>query len=249
MRTFFYYGCIRKSIIKFLSMMDDIQITKYDSAGNPEKTVKVPVKYMPKKKFYSWLYERSHEKRYPMIGVEMTALEYDLNRATGTQEKVKVNIGDDVITYTTNPIPYNIGFRVSIATEYLHEKDQINEQLLPFFAPYIVTTVLIDELDIKWDMKVVFNGASLDTETDIAEDDYRNVLWSFDFSAETYLLKPTANINTVKKIVNKFYLSEESWDNRTSTEMPSGQGNEDAELLILGSKDDDEIMAQYLEFI
>lgn len=247
-RTFFYYGAVRKSIIKFLSILDDIQVAKYDNNGNIVKYVTVPVKYMPKKKFYSWIYERSDEKRFPVIGVEMTSISYDAERASGSQEKINVSVGEDSVTYTTNPVPYNIGFRVSIATEYLNEKDQINEQLLPFFAPFIVTKVNIKDLDINWDMKVLFDDASLETEVDIAEDDYRNILWSFNFTAQTYLLKPTTDINTIKKIVHKFYLSETSWNKRTTTEMPSGGGFEDEELLVLGSKEDDEIMAKYLIF-
>lgn len=248
-RTFFFYGAIRKSIIKFLSVFDDIKVGKYNNSGNILKYVDVPVKFMPKKKFYSWLFQRSHEKRYPMIGVEITSIEYDSERATGALENVSVTIGENANTYTTNPTPYNIGFRVVMATEHMHEQDQINEQILPFFTPSIYTKLNIDELDIDWDMEITFDGASLDTETDIAEDDYRNISWSFDFTAKTWLLKPTFDINTIKKIVHKFYLSEESWDKRTTTEMPSGQGFEDLELLLLGSKEDDEILATYMEFI
>lgn len=247
-RTFFYYGAIRKSIIKFLNVFDNIKIAKYNNNGEVTKYVTVPVKFMPKKKFYSWINHRSHEKRFPMIGVQMTSIEYDSDRRSGAQETLKVSNSDDSTVYTTNPVPYNIGFTVSIGTEYQNEQDQINEQLMPFFAPYVYTSINISELNINWDMEVLLNSANIDTETEIEEDNYRNILWTHEYTAKTYLLKPTANIENVKKIVHKFYLSEDSWEKRSETEMPSGQGYEDEELLVIGSKEDDEILAKYMVF-
>jgi hypothetical protein len=144
-RTYFYYGSLRKSIIKFLSIFDDLRVAKYDNDGNIIKYVDVPIKYMPKKKFFSWLFANKQERRFPMIGVEMISIEYDSERATGAQTKIDVNSSN----YTLNPVPYNIGFRVSMTTEFLNEQDQLNEQLLPFFAPFAVTKLFIEELDLE----------------------------------------------------------------------------------------------------
>lgn len=247
-RQFFYHGSIRKSIIKFLSIFDDLKIAKYNSDGNITKYVDVPIKFMPKKKFYSWLYLRTHEKRYPMMGVELTSVEYDPNRASGQQEYIKVSTGDSSITRAPSPTPYNLGFTLSVATEFQNEMDQISEQLMPFFSPFVYTKVKIDELDISWDMQVIFQGANIDTETTIDEDNQRNILWTYNFIAKTYLVKPTASIDLIKKVVNKFYLSDESWAKRTDTEMPSGQGFEDEELLVIGWKEDDEILSRFMVF-
>jgi len=248
MRSFFYYGAIKKSIIKFLSIFDDMQIAKYNGDGEILKYVNVPIKFMPKQKFYSWLNLRSHEKRYPMIGVELTSIDFDASRKTGEYENIKVSIGEESTVYTTNLVPYNLGFTMSIVTEYISEQDQINEQLLPFFSPYVFTKINIPEVDIDWDMQVIFEGASIDTETTIDDDAIRNILWTHTYVVKTWLLKPTTTIDIIKKINYKFYLSDTSWDQRTTTETISGGGFEQEELLIIGSKDDDEILAKYLVF-
>jgi hypothetical protein len=52
-RSFFHFGIIRKSIIKFLAIFDDIKIAKYNNDGSVEKYVDVPLKFMPKQKYYS----------------------------------------------------------------------------------------------------------------------------------------------------------------------------------------------------
>jgi hypothetical protein len=36
-----------------------------------------------------------------------------------------------------------------MTTEFLNEQDQLNEQLLPFFAPFAVTKLFIEELDLE----------------------------------------------------------------------------------------------------
>lgn len=247
-RTFFYLGSLRKSIIQFLDIFNDLKIAKYDSNGTILKYVDVPIKYMPKMKFYIWLNKRKHEKRFPMIGVELTSIQYDAERAAGSNENIDVTLSEDNKTYTSMAVPYNLGFTLHIATEYQHEMDQINEQLLPFFNPFVATQINISDLDLKWDMIVNLEGAGIDTETDIDEANYRNVIWTHEYLAKTYMVKPSATINVVKKVVNKFYLSNNSWDNiNNNTDMPSGVGSQDEELLVLGSKDEnDEIVATYL---
>ena len=249
-RSFFHFGIIRKSIIKFLDIFDDIKIAKYNSTGSIEKYVEVPLKFMPKKKYYSWMYKRSHEKMLPIMGVQMTGIEYDETRNTSANENINITKGDDLVSYHPIGIPYNVSFELMVSSEYMSEMDQIAEQILPFFSPYVCNIVNIDDLDLKVNMDVLFEGASIDTDLDIPEEDYRNINWTFTFTAKTYLLKPSDSVKTVRKVVNKLFFSEESWDRRdTTTDMVSGGGSEDVELLVLGYKDDDnEIITKYERF-
>lgn len=248
-RSFFYYGGIKKSIISFLDVFNDIHIAKFNSSGTATKYVEVPIKFMPKQKWYEWMNDLKHEKRYPMIGAELNGIEYDPERVAGAQERINISVGEESISYTPNPIPYNLTFTLSIATEHQNEQDQINEQLLPFFAPYVYTKINVPELNISWDMHIVFDGASIETEIDIPEDDYKSVIWRHNYTAKTYLLKPSDSIANIRKIVHKFYMSEESWNNINSlTDSLSGEGTQSEELLIIGSKVDDEIMKKYLAF-
>lgn len=249
-RTHFYFGLIRKSIIKFLSIFDDMKVAKYDSDGNVIKYVEVPLKFMPKKKWYSWIYERSHEKRFPVIGAEITSISYDSARESGRYEKSTIDSGDNTITYTRTPVPYNITFQLSVATEYLSEQDQIAEQILPFFNPYVYTSVYIEDIDTSIDVKIGFESVSPQQDVDIVEDEYRTVLWQYEFTANVYLLRPESSIKTIRKVVQKIYTSDQSWESRdTSTDMPSGQGGEQVELLTIGSRDEDaNIIISYERF-
>jgi hypothetical protein len=73
------------------------------------------------------------------------------------------------------PTPYNIEFELIIIHNYISEGNQILEQILPYFAPYNMTTINIPEAGITFDMKVVLNGVSEDQEFNLPEDDYRTM--------------------------------------------------------------------------
>jgi len=249
MKNFFYFGTIRKTIIQFLDIFKDIKIAKYDDSGEINKYVQVPVKFMPKQKWYSWLEHRTHEKRFPSMGIQINNIEYDQSRHTGKHEDIALSINNSDVQYYQNPVPYNIVFQVRIATNYVSEMDQIIEQILPYCSPYVVNNIKIDELDLDWDINIKFDGLEIDQEIDI--EDYRSNEWTLNFTVQTYILKPALDSETklIKKVVNKIYTSKESWNKRdTTTDMPSGQGSEDEELLILASKEDGKILFEYEVF-
>ena len=52
MENYFYFSSLRKTILQFLDMFNNINIAKYDSDGTIIKYVKVPIKLAPKQKFY-----------------------------------------------------------------------------------------------------------------------------------------------------------------------------------------------------
>ena len=248
-RSFFFYGALRKSIIQFLDVFNNIQIAKYDSDGNIIKYVDVPIKYMPKTKFYIWVNDRKHEKRTPSIGVELTSVLYDQERAKGSHESVDITVGDSTKSYTANVVPYNLTFSLSIMTKYQHEIDQINEQILPWFNPMIYTKVSIDDLNLQWDMPIILEDAAVEVDVDIDEAEYRNIRWTHTYQAKTNLVKPVSNVDLVNKVVNKMYLTETSLANRdTTTDSPSGVGLFDEEILTIGYKVDGEIIARYKQY-
>jgi len=249
MDTHFYYKFLRKTILAFLDIFNDIQIGKYKD-GKIVKMVNVPIKFVPKQKFYYWTFNRKHEKRLPMMGAEITSITYDNNRKGEKHGKIQVKEDDTGISYYINPAPYKVEFELSVATEYLTEMEQIASQILPYFDPFVITTIQIDELNDTWNIPITLNNISLDQEAEMGEEDRREVIWSFTFTAETYISKPVGNVDFIKKVIQKVYTSEESWNyvGNTDTESPSGEGNESVEYFTEGYRDDGEILYNYEVF-
>lgn len=241
MKQFFYYKCVRKTIIEFLNIFNDIRIAKYDSGGNVVKYINVPIKLAPKEKFYSWLYDRTGEKRYPMMSAEIVGIEHSRERLTGKHEENIADIENDDIPFYFTPSPYDINFELRIGTEYVNEADQIIEQILPYFNPFVYTKLRIPEINKNFNIKIIFEGLTIDNPPDIDEEDYRRLVWTLTFRAQTFLLQPIGDIKEIQKIVHKFYTTDETWAYRNSdTEAISGIGHDAEELLVSGRIDEDE---------
>ena len=91
------------------------------------------------------------------------------------------------------PVPYNIGFELSIYAKLNDDALQIVEQILPFFQPSFNLTVdLIDSIGEKRDVPIVMD--SIDMQDDY-EGDFstrRALIYTLRFTAKTYMFGPVA---------------------------------------------------------
>ena len=90
----FYHETIRRCVIGFGTIFNDIHITRKDSSGNLQQSMKVPLAYGPKQKFLVRLREdpsitKSVAITLPRIGFEIGALSYAPTRTLNKIQKVK----------------------------------------------------------------------------------------------------------------------------------------------------------------
>ena len=108
METYFYYKTIRRTIIQFLDMFNDINIARYDIAGNELRRVNVPIKFGPKSKAYLYLREQQrNEEMLPMISINLNGMAYDPNRMGARHENITVikDLGARTLDYYKNAVP------------------------------------------------------------------------------------------------------------------------------------------------
>jgi hypothetical protein len=146
-----------------------------------------------------------------------------------------------VKTFTTdnklreNFIPYNISFTLSMASLYMNETDQMLEQILPYFTPYVMTRVQVPEIDSHFDCKVILNGVSPDFEINMSDDEYRIVKWDLSFEVHSYLIKPVSD----PSIINEIYLQFKDLDYYDPSTYPaSGSAGLFETMHITGYKDE-----------
>lgn len=224
MNTFFYYKSIRKTTIQFLNVFNDIKVGKFDKDKEIIEYNKVPIKIASKEKFWHWIHERKYEKRLPAIAVNLVGCNYDPDRTIDTTQifsQKTSSITQDEVNQFFAPVPYNLNYQLTIGSLFMGEMDQILEQILPWFTPNIEITLYFPEIDASYNVKVVLDNASPDYDTNIAEDDYRILNWTLDFTVKTYLLKPVRDTKIIKKINANLY-------SNNLTYPPSGDGNPDS---------------------
>jgi hypothetical protein len=221
---------MRKTIVQFLDLFNDLVIARYTQEGEVIKYVKVPLKFAPKTKQWYWTELRNAEDRrdqvLPMIAVELESVEYAKERQVNRNHKITAaNDGATGYRYY-NPVPYDFTFSVQIAAEYMVDITQIVEQIFPFFTPEAYIRITIPELNISGagvggadgvdnlDLKVVYESSQKNATVEIDEANFRVLLWTLTFKVQGYLFSPIEETKSIHTIGINYFLNEVGFDNR-----------------------------------
>ena len=216
----FYHRTIRKMVVVFGTLFNDLEIVRYTQAGVPKEKWKVPLTYSPKERFLTAITSdpnliRSINSVVPRMSFNLDSLEYDSNRK---QVSTLMNFAksSDNTTVSTQfvPIPYNFQFSLSIYVRNTEDGTQILEQILPFFTPdFNVTVDFIPEMDQKYNVPIILDSVASTVEYEGAESEgsTRLILWDLTFTAKSYIWPPvhsgkyikTANTNSFIDLTNK----------------------------------------------
>ena len=159
----YYNGVIRKYVIAFGSLFNDIVIQRRNTAGQRIQSIQVPIAYGPKEKFLVRLRADPNLSQQvaltlPRMGFEITALTYNgARKLSSSLRNVAINSADNnKVKSQYVPVPYDITFALSIMCKNADDGAQILEQIVPYFRPEFTLNIrLIPELNIVVDTPVV----------------------------------------------------------------------------------------------
>jgi hypothetical protein len=196
--TYFYHEIIRKTIVGFGTLFNNIYIRHEDKNNNVVDETKVGLSYGPMQKFLAKIQQQEDLKKpiaitLPRMSFEMVSLQYDPTRKTSITQTFRACDDSGNIKKVYMPVPYNIGFELSIYSKLSDDALQIVEQILPFFQPSFNLTVdLVDSIGEKKDVPIILD--SIDMQDDY-EGDFtvrRALIYTLRFTAKTYLFGPVA---------------------------------------------------------
>ena len=207
---YYYHEIIRKTIIAFGTLFNTIDIQHKKSDGTVHSTVRVPIAYGPVEKFLARLEQKPDLRQrvaitLPRLAFEMSSIQYDNSRKVSTMQtfKASTTTGTKVAKKLFMPVPYNIGFTLSVMTQYNEDALQIIEQILPYFQPSFNLTVdLVSSIGEKRDIPMVLDNMSFDDNFSGTYDDKRVITHDLNFTAKTYLFGPvpTSSEGLIKKV-------------------------------------------------
>ena len=219
---YFYHESLRKIIIAFGTIFNNIHIHRKDSNGNVVQSLKVPLAYSPKEKFIARLdqqpdlvQDRRVAVTLPRMGFEIAGLNYDpsrkLNRM-GQIKKVRSSSTDGkVMNKQFNPVPYNISMNLYSFTSSAEGGLQIVEQILPFFQPdYTVTMIEDRTMDIKRDIPFVLNSVDYEDTYDGDMTSNRRIIYTMNFTAKIYLYGPITSGAVIRQAGVDLYTKPQS---------------------------------------
>ena len=213
----FYNRTIRKVVVAFGTMFNDILLQRYSVDGTiKQELFKVPLTYGSKEKYLTRITSdpnltKTISSTVPRISFEMTGMTYDSGRKqVSTLQNFSANTATGIKTQFA-PIPYNFDFSMSIFVRNTEDGTQILEQILPFFTPdFNVSVDFIAPMDQKYDMPVILNSVSneVDYEGDFMST--RLIIWNLEFTAKGYIWPPVKSGKIIRQANTSIYIESQT---------------------------------------
>jgi|TARA_R110002110_G_scaffold170758_2_gene372916 hypothetical protein len=206
--TQFYHETIRKVIVSFGTMFNNISLVRKDNSGAAIQAMKVPLAYGPREKFLVRLNEDADLTKQvaitlPRIGFEIKNLSYDPTRKLNRVQQFKKVKGANTQQLDAQymPVPYNLELELYIMAKQSDDALQIVEQILPYFQPdYTLTLNDMADMGIKRDVPIILNGISYEDNYQGDFTTRRALIYTLSFTAKFYLYGPVTSSQVIKTV-------------------------------------------------
>ena len=213
--TYFYHEILRKTVISFGTLFNDIHIRHKDNTGKSISDMKVALAYGPMQKFLARIEQqpdlnRATQITLPRMSFEISNISYDASRKAGITQTFKAadNTDGNKLKKVFMPVPYNLGFELNILVKLQDDGLQILEQILPFFQPGFTLSIdLVKSIGEKRDVPMILNSIS---QQDDYEGDFstrRALIYTLSFTAKTFMFGHIAKTpeGLIRKVQVDYY--------------------------------------------
>jgi len=210
----FYHSSIRKAIVAFGNLFNNIYIDRSDQSGNVIQTLKVPLSYAPRQKFLARIDAISDSQTrsdiqviLPRMAFEMLSIQYDPSRRVSlVQQNRAVNNTNTTVNNQYAPSPYNIQVALYAYVKNQDDGLQILEQILPYFNPdFNLTINAIPQLGIKNDLPIVLDDINYQDDYEGDFEQRRAIIWTLNFTLKLNFYGPINRQGVIRNVnVNTF---------------------------------------------
>jgi len=210
MFEYFYHEILRKTVVSFGTLFNNISIKHENSSGDVVSEIKVPLAYGPTQKFLARLEQspdlnKPVQMTLPRMSFEFIGLNYDAQRKVTTTQTFLTsspsNKSQEKKSYM--PVPYNMEFELSIMTKLNDDMLQSIEQILPYFQPsYNLSVNLVEEIGEKRDIPIILGSITMNDDYEGDFTTRRALIYTLRFTAKIYLFGPvsSASQDVIKKV-------------------------------------------------
>lgn len=239
--TYHYNQIIRKCVVGFGTLFNNIEIRKFNDDGSVYQRMKVPLAYGPRQKFLARLTEqpdlgRPNAITLPRLAFEMTGMVYDPTRKQSPIQYCLTNEDSEGVRKTFVPVPYNLEFQLSILSKTQDDCLQIVEQIVPFFQPsFNLSIKLVEEAGIIKDVPIILNSINFDDDYEGDFSTRRALVYTLTFTVKTYIYGPTTDTGLIKKAITQEYTT-------TDLNIPGRYRQYEVTAKALEDKNDDGVI-------
>lgn len=201
--NFFSHRTIRKIIVSFGSLFNDVMLARYNEEGKELTRFKVPITFSPKEKYITRVL--SDPELVKSIATNLPRMAFNLEGMSYDPSRKQISTLNNVSVYTKTktqyvPVPYDFQFSLSIITRNTEDATQILEQILPFFTPdFSLTVDLIGDIGKLYTLPVILDEIKSSSEYEGDFSTTRIVSWDLTFTVKGYIFPPVED-RTGKRI-------------------------------------------------
>lgn len=225
-----YHKTIRKVIVAFGNIFNNISLSRYDASGEEQEHFLVPLVYGGKEKYVSRLegdpnLDKKVQVTLPIMSYEMKDMRYDSARKLNTNMRNAVPGGAQTTTLTVyNPVPFDFEFSLFAYVRNIEDGAQLMEKIIPFFTPdYTINVNLIPEMGLVKQLPIILKDVSheVDYESDYSGN-VRNVIWTLNFTIKGYLYGPVTQSKIIRTSITNVFDDLELHDRNVLLDMSVG---------------------------
>lgn len=216
---YFYHATIRKYVVAFGTLFNNIYISKRDPNGVATR-YRVPLAYAEKDNYIRRIEEYptlSVDENNPGVGYtyfprmsfQLTNITYDPSRKRNSLAKVfRPSASKNSSSYSYSEIPYDLTFTLSIISRKMDDGLQIIEQILPFFTPDFYVSMDLTEAAKGIDIPIFIDSynQSLEYEGTMADDaEHKMITWELQFTMKGFLFGPDKSGSIIREAITQFF--------------------------------------------
>lgn len=199
-----YNRVIRKLVVAFGDLFNNIKIAKFNPDLTESERILIPIAYATKERYVMRLeddfnLDKKVQIALPRFSYEMTGMEYDVSRKLNTNIKNYAQTNTGIIGQY-NPVPYDFDFNLYLYVRNIEDASQVIEHILPFFTPdYTLKLDLIADMGIIKEVPIIFKSADHEIiyEGD-REQETRMIIWTFRFTVKGFIFGKTSTTNVIR---------------------------------------------------
>ena len=204
----FYHSTIRKSIIAFGNMFNNITIDRKNSSGAVVQSLRIPLAYAPRQKFLARIAqqpvveETSQQVILPRMSFEMSGIMYDPQRRISlVQQNRSLNTSTTSLNAQYAPTPYNMNLSLYIYSKNQDDALQIVEQILPYFNPdYNLSFKAIPSMGITHDLPILLENITYEDDYEGDLSTRRSIIWTLNFVMKLNFYGPINRQGIIRRV-------------------------------------------------
>lgn len=203
MSTIQYNRIIRKLVVGFGNLFNEITMVRYNPDLTEAERFLVPIAYASKEHYVQRLeadynLDKKVQMTLPRLSFEMTGLRYDASRKQNTNIK-NYHQGTNGVVGQYNPVPYDLDFNLYLYVRNIEDGTQVIEHIIPYFTPdYTIKLNMIPEMGMIKEVPIRLNDVQQEvTYEGDRSSDPRIIIWTLSFTVKANFYGPVSSAGVI----------------------------------------------------